>query len=88
MIKVELENEQPKHEAKVIFDFRRHKQADQPSNREKLYLTCRLQPSETGPAITYYSETYPIVIDGNKQIVKIRTREFEKLGFRVDIETF
>lgn len=77
MIKIELEHEQKPIGKVRIFNLRRHKQATQTSNREKIYLTVR------GAAEA--EEFYPIVIDGLNETVTIRKEIFELMGFSVKV---
>jgi len=83
MIRVELQNEQRPVTPRRVFDLRRHKQQEQPSNSEKIYLTVRATDGNGG---VLADEEYPVVIDGRTGIVKIRKRVFETMGFTVVME--
>lgn len=80
MIKLEIKNEASQEipEKIVVFEFRRHKQHQQPSKSNLLYLVVE------DPSVKM--ELYPIKIDGNTKTITFRKDILEKLGFSVIIE--
>lgn len=61
-----------------ILNLRRHRAATQPINREKLFVTMRLNGDG--------EDKFPINIDGKTQVVTVRKGTIEGLGFKLIVK--
>jgi hypothetical protein len=76
MIKLIIGDETPSVERTIHFEFRRHANVN---SQHLAYLVGTDVDRSSLPAI------YPVKIDGAKKVVEIRRRDFEALGFTVDV---
>lgn len=79
MIKLILAEEEPKPVPTVRFEFRRHFQASTTKAVEQ-------QAFLTGESEARNIKVYPVKIDGDRQTVEIRRKDFEALGFVVVVK--
>lgn len=76
MIKVEIANEQEDPVKSVKFEFRRHHLAHtNAALAQRAFLVASSESQDL--------QAYAIKVDGITQVVEVRRRDFEKLGFRV-----
>lgn len=84
MIELKIGGEQPTPPDRVVeFTFRRHEMAS--TNKPDAQVAFLVGRELTGPG-PILTKCYPIKVDGRRQQVTVRRRDFEKLGFTVVVE--